>query len=194
VDRCLRNKHLSKCFRWHFDGANGVVHWGGGILTTSIRQKSSIFVSHSFSHKKTTLPPTVQKKILRPTVHEKKSFHFFLLSKDVVKNLFYSSSYGWNPHSWSKFSESTCFLKNRNISIFRNVEVSYLPGPGRGMWVEVEEGIYDIGGVSPSGVRGVYTCRSHHGRSNDMSLEEFRLNLREWQVIEIYGRWGIFPI
>jgi hypothetical protein len=61
-----------------------VVHWGAGSLAASSRQKSSIFASHSFSQKKKTLPPTVQKKILRPTVHEKKSSHFFLLSKEVV--------------------------------------------------------------------------------------------------------------
>jgi hypothetical protein len=30
--------------------------------------------------------------------------------------------------------------------------------------------------------------------SNDMSLEEFRLHLRELEVIEICTRWGIFPM
>ena len=55
-----------------------------------------------------------------------------------------------------------------------------------------DEGIYGSGDVGPSGARGVCACRPHHGRSNDMSLEEFRLNLRELQVIEICGRWGIF--
>jgi hypothetical protein len=48
--------------------------------------------------------------------------------------------------------------------------------------------------VGPSGARGVCACSPHHGRSNDMSLEEFRLNLRELEVIEICGRWGIFPM
>ena len=55
-----------------------------------------------------------------------------------------------------------------------------------------DEGIYDSGGVGPSGARGVCSGRPHHGRSNDMRLEEFRLHLRELEVIEICARWGIF--
>ena len=55
-----------------------------------------------------------------------------------------------------------------------------------------DEGIYGSGDVGPSGARGI--CRPHHGRSNDMSLEEFRLNLRELEVIEICARWGIFSM
>ena len=57
-----------------------------------------------------------------------------------------------------------------------------------------EEGIYNNGGVGTSGARGVCVFRSHHGRSNDMGLEEFRLHLRELEVIEICARWGIFPM
>ena len=85
-------------------------------------------------------------------------------------------------------------LKNRNISIFPNVEISCLPGPGRRPGVEGEDGIYGSGGVNPSGARGVCAHRSHHGRSNDMRLEEFRLNLRELEVIEICASWEIFPM
>ena len=57
-----------------------------------------------------------------------------------------------------------------------------------------EEGIYDIRGVGTSGTKGLCTCRSHHDRSNDMRLEEFRRHLRELEVIEICARWGVFPM
>ncbi len=131
-DRCLRSKHLSKCFRWHFDGAHGVVPSGAGSLAACSRQKS--IISHHTATKK----------------------------------------------------------HHRNISIFRNVEISYLPG--RGPAVVGEEGIYGSGGVGSSGARGVCACRPHHGRSNDMRLEEFGLHLRELEVIEICARWGVFPM
>jgi len=55
-----------------------------------------------------------------------------------------------------------------------------------------DEGIYGSGEVGHRGGRGVSSCRPHHGRSNDMRLEEFRLHLRELEVIEICARWGIF--
>ncbi len=57
-----------------------------------------------------------------------------------------------------------------------------------------DEGIYGGGGVGPSGTRGICACRPHHGRSNDMRLEEFGLHLRELEVIEICARWGVFPM
>ena len=88
--------------------------------------------------------------------------------------------------------ESTCFWKKSNFSIFRNVEISYLPGRGPG--VEGEEGIYGSGGVNTSGTRGLCACRTHHDRSNDMWFEEFRLNLRELEVMKFFDRWGIFPV
>ena len=83
------------------------------------------------------------------------------------------------------------YVRDRNISIFRNVEISYLPGRGPG--VVGEEGIYGSGGVGTSGARGVCACRPHHGRSNDMRLEEFGLHLRELEVIEIGASWGVLP-
>jgi hypothetical protein len=43
----LRSKHLSKCFRWHFDGAHGVVPSGAGSLAACSRQKSIISAPHS---------------------------------------------------------------------------------------------------------------------------------------------------
>jgi hypothetical protein len=54
-----------------------------------------------------------------------------------------------------------------------------------------DEGIYGRGGVGSSEARVVCSCRPHHDRSNDMCLEEFRLHLRELEVIEICSRWGI---
>ncbi len=57
-----------------------------------------------------------------------------------------------------------------------------------------DEGIYVSGGVGPSVARGVCVCRAHHDRSNDMCLEEFRLHLRELEVMKICARWGIFPM
>jgi hypothetical protein len=57
-----------------------------------------------------------------------------------------------------------------------------------------DEGIYGGGGVGPSGTRRICGCRPHHGRSNDMRLEEFGLHLGELEVIEICARWGDFPM
>jgi hypothetical protein len=42
--------------------------------------------------------------------------------------------------------QSTCFWKKSNFSIFRNVEISYLPGPGRG-WEQRET----VGSMSSAG-------------------------------------------
>jgi hypothetical protein len=42
--------------------------------------------------------------------------------------------------------ESTCFWKKSNFWIFRNVEISYLPGPGRG-WEQRET----VGSMSSAG-------------------------------------------
>ena len=57
-----------------------------------------------------------------------------------------------------------------------------------------DEGIYGGGSVGHSGTRRICACRPHHGRSNDMRLEEFGLHLRELEVIEICARWGVFPM
>ncbi len=57
-----------------------------------------------------------------------------------------------------------------------------------------DEGIYGGGEVGASGARGMCACRPHHGRSNDMCLEEFGLHLRELEVIEICARWGVFRL
>jgi hypothetical protein len=57
-----------------------------------------------------------------------------------------------------------------------------------------DEGIYGGGGVGPSGTRRICACSPHHGRSNDMRLEEFGLYLRELEVIEIRANWGVFPM
>jgi hypothetical protein len=93
----------------------------------------------------------------------------------------------WQHPAEKKTHHTATKKQHRNISIFRNVEISYLPDRGPG--VEGEEGIYGSGGVGPNGARGVCACRSHHGRSNDMRLEEFGLHLRELEVIEIGARW-----
>ena len=58
--------------------------------------------------------------------------------------------------------ESTCFWKKSNFSIFRNVEISYLPGPGRGWeqretvgsmsaagWARQQQGGYGLVGLVP---------------------------------------------
>ena len=57
-----------------------------------------------------------------------------------------------------------------------------------------DEGIYGGGGVGPSETRRICACRPHFGRSKDMRLEEFGLHLRELELIEIFARWGVFPM
>ena len=58
----------------------------------------------------------------------------------VVKSLFYEMKI-FIPEI-----ESTCFWKKSNFSMFRNVEISYLPGPGRG-WEQWET----VGSMSSAG-------------------------------------------
>ncbi len=146
-DRCLHNKHLSKCFRCPNDGSHCVVHWDTGSLTASIRQEISIFTFHTyFREEKNTTSNCLKQKYFVKLWIKKKSFHFIFVKRCshlCPVKIFFTEI------------ESTCFSKNRNI-------ISYLPGPGRGLGVEGEEDIYGHGvikGVVRSrGVRRVCTC------------------------------------
>ena len=73
--------------------------------------------------------------------------------------------------------ESTCFWEKSNFSIFRNVEISYLPGPGRGWeqretvgsmsaagWARQQQGGYGLVGLVP---RYRMVCFGRHLTESD---------------------------
>ncbi len=115
---------------------------------------------------------------------------FFLFFKEVVKNLFYDWNY-WSPllgmvkifipeiDSWIDViimvkifipeidSWIDVMEKKSNFSIFRNVEISYLPGSGTGPGVEGDGWKYGCVGVGvAAAVRRVWPCGPRSTRQN----------------------------
>ena len=86
------------------------------------------------------------------------------------------------------------FLEKNNFSIFRNVEISYLQGSGRGSGVEGDGWKYGCDGVGVAGARRVCHCRSRDDLSNDMLLEAFRRYFEELGCIQSAVEDGGFPL